>query len=460
MIKVDTDIVLRKKRLCQVIGGIEVAVFCAILVSFSTMEMSSTLLLVGFAVLFALALLLIKHNKVEFAANYVVFVTTLLMLVFIWRFEGLKDEVLLVFPALIAFAVMVGTPKLMWAVYLITVINVFGIGLLNHLGIRQQMPSSGGLISAIIIFIIFSLVTYCIVILGRDLTKALSQLRQYGDDLERQVESRTQELEKSLADLKATQNKLVESEKMASLGQLIAGVAHEMNTPAGIIFTSSSLLVDMNKKVRQQIESGALTKNDLLRYSDDASDLSQLIMKNSERTAALINDFKKVAASKDDERRSHFELVSQLKSISSAFLAIHTENTDAVNVVVQPNEDIMVFQDREAISQIFTNFIANSLLHGFDDNQGCITITVQSAQDTITVIYEDDGKGLSDDAKKRIFDPFYTTKRNQGGTGLGMHIVYNLITQSLGGSITLDEKRVRGAAFTVTFPQSRANDIS
>jgi len=233
-----------------------------------------------------------------------------------------------------------------------------------------------------------------------------------------------------------------------------------MNTPAGIIFTSSSLLVDMNKKVRQQIESGALTKNDLLRYSDDASDLSQLIMKNSERTAALINDFKKVAASKDDERRSHFELVSQLKSISSAFLAIHTENTDAVNVVVQPNEDIMVFQDREAISQIFTNFIANSLLHGFDDNQGCITITVQSAQDTITVIYEDDGKGLSDDAKKRIFDPFYTTKRNQGGTGLGMHIVYNLITQSLGGSITLDENRVRGAAFTVTFPQSRANDIS
>ncbi|MFC3094061.1 hypothetical protein DRW07_11310 [Alteromonas sediminis] len=451
----DADIALKKKRLGQIITGIEIAVLCASIISLFVINTTSTFLLIFFALMFGFGYVLLRQNKVSLAANYVVLVTTVFMLVFIWLFNGLNDEVLLVFPALIAFAVMVGTPKLLWVVFSVTALNILAIGLLNDLGLRQEAHTSGGLTSATFILIILSLVTYCILVLGKDLTQALSQLRQYGDELEHKVEARTHELEKSLADLRATQGKLVESEKMASMGQLIAGVAHEMNTPVGIMFTSSSLLVDMNKKVRQQIESGALTKSDLLRHANDADELSQLILKNSERAAALINDFKKVAASKDEERRSEFDLIAQLTSITEAYLTLHALETDKVSICVQSDTSVHVFQDKEAINQIFTNFVANSLLHGFDGTEGTISIQVDVVNDDVMVVYRDNGKGLSEEAKKHIFDPFFTTKRNKGGTGLGMHIVYNLITQSLGGSISVDHNQEAGVGFTIVFPKRR-----
>lgn len=278
----------------------------------------------------------------------------------------------------------------------------------------------------------------------QELAVANSKLEHKKELLEDLVTERTEELKNSV-------NRLVESEKMASLGTLVAGVAHEINTPVGITVTASSHLEDRTKEFREHYNSGKFSRKEFEHYLDDAATCSKLIFTNSKRAATLINSFKKVAVDQSCGEIREFEISSYINELLIS-LQPKFKKTDFEIEVVCP-EDLAVKTYPGALSQILTNLLLNSLIHGFEEiREGNITIIVEETNSNILLTYKDSGHGIDEKTLSRIFDPFYTTKRGSGGSGLGLNIVYNLVSQTLNGSIRCSSNLGQGTTFELLFP--------
>ncbi|MBE9609711.1 sensor histidine kinase [Chitinilyticum piscinae] len=257
--------------------------------------------------------------------------------------------------------------------------------------------------------------------------------------------------------LKEAQSSLVQSEKMASLGNLVAGVAHEINTPVGVIVTSASVLVDETLQFRKALESNALKKSEVLQYSTVAEQSSNLILANAERAANLIQSFKRVAVDQTSEARRDFELNSYLNEIITSLRP--TLKHTAIEVNCDCPEGIRMDSYPGALSQIITNFLTNAMAHAFEPGQsGHIRIAAEEEGPMVTLSFSDDGKGIASEHLSRIFDPFFTTKRGSGGSGLGLNIVYNLVTQTLGGTIFVNSQPGIGTSFVVCIPKAGPRD--
>ncbi|KZN47317.1 sensor histidine kinase [Pseudoalteromonas luteoviolacea] len=284
------------------------------------------------------------------------------------------------------------------------------------------------------------------------------EIKQLNQNLEEKVNQRTialreanQELLNTLERMHQYQNQIVENEKMASLGQMVAGVAHEVNTPIGLGVTGSTLLRDKLADINAAFEQKTLTSKQLERFIHDGIENLDLIYRNLNRAAELISSFKKVAVSQDIEVSSEVNINKLFSAIVSSMRA----EIDLKNVTWQLtcSEQLTIRTKAGLLQQVFEQLLSNSLIHGFldlKDNQ--ISVTVELRNQSLEVIYMDNGVGVSTAIKKRIFDPFVTTKRGEGGSGLGMHLVYNLITQALGGSITLSEENKTGTKFIIVLP--------
>ena len=293
----------------------------------------------------------------------------------------------------------------------------------------------------------------------QNLYKRDNEITQLNEQLEQRVEKRTHQLQEannalqsSLEELQQTQHKLVESEKMAALGGLVAGIAHEINTPVGVSVTAASHLAQKIKKYAQQYHDNTLTREDfesLIALSDNSSNI---ILSNLERAVGLIRSFKQIAVDQTSDVERHFNLKSYFSEI---LLSLEPELKKYEPSIEINGGDIELNSYPGAISQIFTNLVMNSLIHGFEDmekRQGCIEIDVTTTDQQVSLSYCDNGKGIPEEKIKRIFEPFYTTKRNQGGSGLGMHIVYNLVTKTLSGNIEYHNQPGGGACFLITIP--------
>ncbi|KZN65973.1 histidine kinase [Pseudoalteromonas luteoviolacea CPMOR-1] len=284
------------------------------------------------------------------------------------------------------------------------------------------------------------------------------EIKQLNQNLEEKVNQRTialreanQELLNTLERMHQYQNQIVENEKMASLGQMVAGVAHEVNTPIGLGVTGSTLLRDKLADINAAFEQKTLTSKQLERFIHDGIENLDLIYRNLNRAAELISSFKKVAVSQDVEVSSEVNINKLFHAIVSSMRA----EIDIKNVVwdLSCPEQLTVRTKAGLLQQVFEQLLSNSLIHGFldlKDNQ--IHIHVEQHNQSLEIIYQDNGIGVSNAVKKRIFDPFVTTKRGEGGSGLGMHLVYNLITQALGGTITLSDDNKKGTEFIITLP--------
>jgi len=278
------------------------------------------------------------------------------------------------------------------------------------------------------------------------------------ESLERKVKERTLELQRSMnelsstiEDLRTTQSKLVEQEKMASLGSLVAGVAHEINTPIGVGITASSHLSHAVSELNQQFEAGTLTKRRFAEAVQEMTETVQMITKNLERSAALVKSFKMVAVDQGSDDVREFNVREYFESVLLS-LKPRLKRTRHVVMMTIP-DDLVINSYPGALSQIITNLVMNSLQHGFaDKSEGRIEMQVEQHGDSLVFDYFDDGRGIPDAIKGRIFDPFVTTARNQGGSGLGTHILYNLVTQVLGGSVSLQDDRPQGVHFRIRFP--------
>jgi len=278
------------------------------------------------------------------------------------------------------------------------------------------------------------------------------------EELEERVEARTLELQRtnqflqeSIEILGRTRKQLVESEKMAALGGLVAGVAHEINTPLGIGVTAASYLVERTQAIEWLYQEEQMKRSDLEKYLDTAQKASTMILVNLQRAKENIESFKQVAVDQTYDTIRPFRFK---QCIDNVLLSLYpklkwTQHT----VTVHCPEDLEVESYPGAFSQIITNFVMNSLIHGFEHcPQGQIELQVSEANGVLRLRYYDNGKGMNDKECSRIFEPFYTTKRGQGGTGLGLHIVYNLVTQRLHGHIECESTLGAGTTFTIEVP--------
>ena len=291
--------------------------------------------------------------------------------------------------------------------------------------------------------------------------RAEEKIRQLNDELERRVEKRTAQLneinlalKQSLATVKKTQDRLVQTEKMASLGSLVAGVAHEINTPVGIGVTASSLLEDKTRQINSLHASGKMKRSDLKKYLKAANDASASILSNLNQAADLIRSFKQVAVDQSNEERRSFRVKEYINNVLLS-LRPKLKKTEH-HVQVECPENLKINSYPGALSQIVTNLVMNSLLHGFSGiDRGEIQIKFSKTDADYLLTYSDNGVGMDANTCRNIFDPFFTTKRASGGTGLGMHIVFNLVTQTLSGKINCKSEPGKGTFYAIKIPSEQ-----
>lgn len=260
------------------------------------------------------------------------------------------------------------------------------------------------------------------------------------------------ELQESLEKLKHTQDQLIESEKMASLGSLVSGVAHELNTPLGVGLTGISQMKHELKKLISNYEQNTLTENALNDYFETTQKLTDTINDRLSNAATLVKSFKSISVDQHFEDQREFNLHEYTKNIA---ISLHNQlKTKQVKLNIDIADNIVLDSYPGVFSQVFSNLILNSMAHAFEDNNNNeIRLSVHVGDDLV-IRYEDNGKGVSEENEKKIFDPFFTTKRGQGGSGLGLHIIYNLVTQRLLGSLETFKVSPHGLGFKITLNSS------
>jgi signal transduction histidine kinase len=280
------------------------------------------------------------------------------------------------------------------------------------------------------------------------------ELRQENENrqfVEDELRKRNSELATSMDTLQLAKDQLVESERMASLGGLVAGIAHDVNTPLGVSVTATSFLQERVVNLQSAFEEKKLTSSTMSSFLTDAQQTITLLTNNLNRASDLISSFKQVAVDQTSEAEREINVRQYLGEVVHS-LAPNLKKTQHTIEIHCP-DDLMILCAPGVLAQIFTNMIMNSLIHGFENKiKGTIKIDISRIKNKLIINYQDDGKGLSEDILERHFDAFFTTRRGKGGSGLGTHIMYNLVTQTLKGDIEAFSKVHQGLRYKISIP--------
>jgi PAS domain S-box-containing protein len=259
--------------------------------------------------------------------------------------------------------------------------------------------------------------------------------------------------EAALRNLRETQNSLIEAEKLAALGRLVAGVAHEVNNPVGISLTVASSLERKTALFAAEVARGDLRRSSLSEFLETSRDASSQLVANLNRAAELITSFKQVAADRNYSDQRTFDLGDLTEQVVMSLRPGLRKHNLTLNVDCQPNLTMNSYPG--PYGQVLTNLFLNAVAHAFPDGkQGAVDIQVrESGKDNVEIIFSDNGCGMSLDVRRRAFDPFFTTRRDKGGTGLGLHIVYSIVTNRLGGRLDLDSEPGGGTRIQIILPR-------
>lgn len=304
-----------------------------------------------------------------------------------------------------------------------------------------------------------------------DLQKQKYQLETQQKNLKEEIETRritetelvqkTQELERTIETLGMTQGKLIESEKLSALGGLIAGITHDVNTPIGVGVTATSYLSDKVLELEKKFEDKSLSATDLQSFISDSNQSIELLNNNLARASELISSFKQIAVDQASEAVRKINLKKYLNEIITSLKPKLKKANHTINI--QCPDDIDMKVPAGAVSQIFTNFLLNSVIHGFEGvENGQINIAIEECddEDMICITYSDNGHGVSEEQLNKLFDPFYTTKRDEGGSGLGTNIAYNLVKQTLHGEIQASSKEGEGLTYNIKLPKELKDAVA
>ncbi len=318
--------------------------------------------------------------------------------------------------------------------------------------------------------------------------EAESKLQELNKTLEVKVEKRTKELKKANQDLfdlnhelrnnnenltalneevtamnaelfdnneklKSMQEYIIESEKMASLGGLVAGVAHEVNTPIGVGLTASTHLSDLSRELIHLNEKGNLTKEDLISYIEDVDEASRIISKNLNTAANLVKSFKQLSVDQSSEPKRRFEIGTY---IDETLISL-SPSLKRTNIKINTNfpEEIIMNGFPGSIAQIITNLVMNAVKHAYKaGDKGQIYIEAKKKNEMVKIIFQDDGKGMDKETLSKMYDPFFTTNRTLGGTGLGLTVVYSIVTQQYKGTIQCYSELYKGTKYEIEIKEN------
>jgi PAS domain S-box-containing protein len=283
-------------------------------------------------------------------------------------------------------------------------------------------------------------------------------LQRMNDMLESRVAERTHDLAASNAELSATveqlrrtQGELVRRERLASLGSLVAGIAHELNTPLGSALLVATTLGDDLEELQAQLDRGELRRSVLEAFLAQQSGALALLVRNTRRAAELIGRFKQVAVDQTSEQRRRFELAEVVDEVLGTLQPRLRKTRHTIVVDIAPGLTMDSYPG--PLGQVVTNLVMNAMIHGLAGRAGEIRVSARELpRHQVELCVADDGVGIPSEHLPRIFDPFFTTKLGEGGSGLGLHIVYSLVERALGGRITAESVAGAGARFTVVMP--------
>jgi signal transduction histidine kinase len=270
-------------------------------------------------------------------------------------------------------------------------------------------------------------------------------------ELFQEVQQRTRELTQSLDDLRTAKDRLVQTEKFTALGRLVAGVAHEINTPVGNSLTVASTFINKTDRFEADVASGNVRRSMVNEYLAASREAASQIMSNLNHAVDLIQSFKEVAADRNFSDRRYFDLGQVTEQVARSVRSGLRDLTFRVDC--EPNLAMNSYPG--PYGQVLTNLVLNSAAHAFpDQTRGSIHITTRAFdKDNVEILVSDDGCGMNEEIQRRAFDPFFTTRRDQGRVGLGLHIVYNIVTNRLGGRIDLDTKPAEGTRIRMIVPR-------
>ena len=283
------------------------------------------------------------------------------------------------------------------------------------------------------------------------------ELTDANEHLEQRVTERTESLERTLGTLERAQEEIIQTEKLASLGRVVAGVAHELNTPLGNALTVASTIQAEVEEMKAEFGAGKLRRSSLTAFFDRAEEGMALSMSNLQRAAHLISDFKQVAVDQTSDQRREFDLAEVTSEILNMLQPSMRMSGCEVHKDLCGGLVCDSFPGR--YGQVLTNLVMNASIHAFEPGKtGRISVSIAAVDvDTVELVVADNGVGMSDAVRSRIFDPFFTTRMGRGGTGLGMNIVHGIATRVLGGQVTVDSAPDEGTRVRVVFPRVAAN---
>ncbi|MGN1288317.1 MAG: ATP-binding protein [Bradyrhizobium sp.] len=270
---------------------------------------------------------------------------------------------------------------------------------------------------------------------------------------EDELRTAKEKAESALLELNTAQQNLIDAERLAALGGLVAGVAHEVNNPIGISLTVASSFARRSEMFENDLKTEPLRRSRLDDFVRASRDASQQLVSNLQRAGELIQSFKQVAVDRSHAERRQFSLSESTDQIVASLRPVLKKAAIALSVDVP--DGLLIDGYPGAYGQILTNLFLNAVNHAFADGRsGNITISARGrGADDVEIIFADDGAGMTPDVQRQAFDPFFTTRRNEGGTGLGLHIVYNLVTQQLGGRMMLESRVGQGTTFRIIMPR-------
>ncbi|MBL4630145.1 MAG: sensor histidine kinase [Paraglaciecola sp.] len=280
------------------------------------------------------------------------------------------------------------------------------------------------------------------------------ELRQENENrqfIEDELRKRNSELATSMETVQMAKDQLVESERMASLGGLVAGIAHDVNTPLGVGVTATSFLRDRVQKLKKAYDEKKLTGSTMQSFLSEAQETITLLTTNLNRASDLISSFKQVAVDQTSEAVREINVSEYLSEVVQSLAPNFKQTQHTINI--QCPENISIKCAPGVLAQILTNMIMNSLIHGFETKtKGAIKLDISEQDGNLIIDYSDDGRGLDKKTLERLFDAFFTTRRGKGGSGLGTHIMYNLVTQTLDGKIEAFSQPDEGLRYKISIP--------
>lgn len=280
----------------------------------------------------------------------------------------------------------------------------------------------------------FTSVSLTIVSFSKNKEFLINELRELNFSLENKVQIRTNELNIALKNLNKYQEKRIETEKLASLGTLVSGIAHEINTPVGNAYTAITYLQIEKESLKDKYENNKMSKSDFDNFLKNTDEISNIIRVSLENTSDLIKSFKMISIDQDSDTKRIFNLNDYFNNI---LISLKSEiKRKKINIKILCDKELELFSTPSTFEQVITNLVQNSMIHAFDNTiEPEININANLDNEYLTIIYKDNGSGIKQENLNKIFEPFFTSSKNKGRSGLGMNIVYNLITHKLKGEI-------------------------